>query len=281
MRTYLNSFFTIFLGIILTSCQAYNVEKAESALTTLESVGEVDQPVVQDPPEQDDPPVVQDPPEQDDPPVVQDPPKQDDPPVVQDPPKQDDPPVVQDPPAEEDDDFAEPDELPPPGVVTDNSCKTGKVDKRDYEKLPLTLPDSCVLGFELNSPLPEKLLSYQSLDFLGSKERILEFDYASYLPPSAIRITGTRLNGERYVLFESCSVRSEIAPAGSKKSRPCETHIRNYRLLLKSNTVKLQFEAVKNTPFYVRLLGLCDFNLSQIPKRKTDRLRYVDSRDSL
>lgn len=311
----MKNFALLILLSFLTACQAYDVKKAEAAFTGFDG-NPTDFPVNPDNPDDDgDLPPDDDgsvPPDDNDLPPDDDGGESSSSVASNENPPQDDDAENEDPlpppPADDDlaDDDAEDDDggessssiastpdvgdddgdLPPvvtpPGDEGNLQChgkKNSEVEESDFEDLALTLPDSCLAGFELNSPLPQKGLEFKSLDLLGAQARVLEFQYASYSPPSSVRITGRLLGGESYTLFESCGVRTDIAPSGKKKDRPDEEHIRHYRLNLRSGTISIKFEAVKQTPFYVRLLGLCDFDMIALRATPTERLNYVNSRN--
>ena len=107
----------------------------------------------------------------------------------------------------------------------------------------------------------------------GSREGlVLEVDIATYVVPDIIRITGTTSDnsaGENadYLLLDTCRMRTALYPdptAGMR--RPPEDSIREYRLPLRAGTKSLTFDFTQsNSPTYIRVIGLCDFNLTAAP----------------
>jgi len=141
-----------------------------------------------------------------------------------------------------------------------------------WAPLPLALPDSCLKGIEINDQAFATPLTFNSLDPLGSQDRTLELDYATYLAPNNMKITGVNADGSTYLLFNSCVLQTWLLGNPSTtypRVRPCEGSIRDFRLHLKGGTTALIFEPTSDSPYYIRVLGLCDFDLSSVPVTPT------------
>jgi hypothetical protein len=129
---------------------------------------------------------------------------------------------------------------------------------------PLVAPDlpaSCEAGLEWQNCTT----SFEQLTAVtgGSEARTLHVDLATYTAPDRLRITGRDASGEEYLLLDTCRVRTAdyIDPTGGD-SRPPDDSIRQFELELREGTVALTFDSSNaGTPFYMRVLGLCDFDL--------------------
>jgi hypothetical protein len=162
------------------------------------------------------------------------------------------------------------------GVTTpiDLSCESQanptQVYPPKWPTLPPTVPANCRTGFEMNEPyeyLQNKLYTIHSKTPGGSEALTLELDFATYLAPDGLKITGTLANGETYVLYLTCRMQTaDYGDPTDGQSRPPEDSIRDYRIDLKAGTVKLDFDYGRSsTPTYTKVTGLCDFDVTAPP----------------
>jgi hypothetical protein len=124
------------------------------------------------------------------------------------------------------------------------------------------LPADCSSGFEMNRP-GKKVFTIAAPG--GSAARTLEVDIATYTAPDHIRISGIDQNGSEYTLVENCSMRTATYgdPTGDGCARPPDETIRRYSVELKAGTTSLTFDMTGAcTPTYLRVLGLCDFDIA-------------------
>jgi hypothetical protein len=151
-----------------------------------------------------------------------------------------------------------------------------------WDEPAYTVPNTCLSGFEVNDEQFPNGITLLTTDPLGANGRTLELDYATYTAPNMMKITGVLLDGSTYSLFESCVLRTWKNSHPTSTTRPCEGTIRAFRPVLKQDTVKLIIEPRGITPYYIRMLGLCDFNLSNIKKQSTSSnttLRLTNNRN--
>lgn len=155
-------------------------------------------------------------------------------------------------------------DLPPPV----ESCAPGCADPASAVFPPAIslaaskLPASCASGFEMNRPAKE-VFTIEAPG--GSAARTLEVEIATYTAPDHIRISGIDQNGAEYTLVENCSMRTATYadPTGDGCSRPPDETIRQYAVELKAGTKSLTFDMTGAcTPTYLRVLGLCDFDVA-------------------
>jgi hypothetical protein len=162
------------------------------------------------------------------------------------------------------------------GVTTpiDLSCENlanpTKVYPAKWAPLPETVPAGCRTGFEMNEPyeyLQNKLYTIHSKTLAGAHALKLELDFATYLAPDGLKITGTLANGSTYVLYLTCRMQTaDYGDPTDGQSRPPEDSIRDYRLDLKEGTVQLDFDYGRSsTPTYTKVTGLCDFDVTPPP----------------
>lgn len=142
--------------------------------------------------------------------------------------------------------------------------------------LPDSVPADCLRGFEMNNF--HGTWSTDSLTLAGSRAIELEVDVATYQAPDDIRISGT-VNGAERDLFATC--RMQTSTYGDRTGgliRPQDDCIREFRLDLPTGTTRLTFDfSNATTPTYIRVLGLCDFDL-QPPAPVNRKWRLVTAR---
>ena len=102
----------------------------------------------------------------------------------------------------------------------------------------------------------------------GSQGLTLDLDFATYTAPDGILITGMDGDCQPYVLFESCRLKTadkSWSAYGNGMERPDDIAIRQFDLKLLPGTTELTFDFSRVTsPMYIRVLGLCDFDLPAI-----------------
>jgi hypothetical protein len=134
---------------------------------------------------------------------------------------------------------------------------------------PPDVPASCANGFELTNAEGAANYVLTSKTPAGSQALTLDLDFATYTAPDGIRITGIDGKCQPYVLFESCRLKTADLPFssyGNGMERPDDIAIRQFDLELRAGTTELTFEfANVSTPMYIRVLGLCDFNVTPVP----------------
>lgn len=126
--------------------------------------------------------------------------------------------------------------------------------------LPATAPADCRAGFEMNN----LEMGIYEISGGGARRDIqLEIDYATYLQADGVRITAID-GGNAKLIFDSCRMRTALYkdPTGGAV-RPPEDSIRSFRVTMPAGARTLRFDFQNATsPNYIRVLGLCDFNLS-------------------
>ncbi|MBK9263230.1 MAG: hypothetical protein IPM54_25940 [Polyangiaceae bacterium] len=131
---------------------------------------------------------------------------------------------------------------------------------------PPDVPANCANGFELTNASGAPNYVIHSKNPAGSQALTLDLDFATYTAPDGLIITGTDGNCQPYVLFESCRLKTADQPFsayGNGKERPDDIALRHFDLQLRPGTTELTFDFSKvSTPMYVRVLGLCDFDLA-------------------
>jgi hypothetical protein len=128
--------------------------------------------------------------------------------------------------------------------------------------LPNPLATSCQNGFEINNTSGSLTLS--STNATGAKAVTLAVDFAAYLAPNSFRIQASGPWGQDVTVLDTCRLRTACYadPSGGTQ-RPPEDSIRSFNVTLPEGTTSLTFTFDNTSPYYVRILGLCDFNLTQ------------------
>lgn len=157
-------------------------------------------------------------------------------------------------------------ETPTPGGAgdpIDASCDDGSHQAPvflPYEPLgEVDLPSSCDDGFEWQVCQSSLVIDAPS----GSAAGALVVDLATYTMPDRLRIVGERADGSSYVLMDTCRVRTaEYSDPTDGNTRPPEDSIRRFELELEAGTRSLTIDSAQaGTPYYLRVLGLCAFDL--------------------
>ena len=148
-----------------------------------------------------------------------------------------------------------------------------------WTPLAPTVPNECLRGFEMNR-LEQHTHTISSAQ--GSRALTLEIDIATYTASDAIRISAIDGSGTATILVDTCRMRTAMYadPTGGTV-RPPEDTIRDFRVALPAGTKQLVIDnSNASTPTYIRVLGLCDFDLQPPPATTltTGFFRVVTSR---
>jgi hypothetical protein len=124
---------------------------------------------------------------------------------------------------------------------------------------PPGVPPGCSNGFEENNTQGSFVAT--ALWPAGAHEITLDVDIATYKAPDHVRITGVDATDATYVLLDLCDLRTALySDPTNGCTRPPDDSIRQYQVEVKAGTKSLTFDSSGAcTPFYVRVLGLCDF----------------------
>lgn len=100
----------------------------------------------------------------------------------------------------------------------------------------------------------------------GSAARTLVVDVATYTAPDRLRIHGIDALGEPYVLLDTCRLRTwDVGDPTDGHSRPPDEAIRRFEVALREGTRSLTLDATgAPSPWYMRVLGTCDFVIGTI-----------------
>jgi hypothetical protein len=129
--------------------------------------------------------------------------------------------------------------------------------------VPPNLPSACRNGFELNNPQAQQTFTLTSTSPSGSQARDLDIEIATYLAPDHIRITGRDSSGHEFSIVETCSMQTaNYSDPTNGCSRPPDDSIRQYFGKLPAGTKSITVDVTGAcTPIYLKMLGLCDFNI--------------------
>ncbi len=148
-----------------------------------------------------------------------------------------------------------------------------------WTPLAPTVPNECLRGFEMNR-LEQYTHPISSAQ--GSRALTLEVDIATYTASDAIRISAIDGSGNATILIDTCRMRTaQYADPTGGTVRPPEDSIRDFRVALPAGTKQLVIDnSNASTPTYIRVLGLCDFDLQPPPSTAltTGFFRVVTSR---
>lgn len=137
-----------------------------------------------------------------------------------------------------------------------------------WTPLPPTVPNDCLRGFEMNR-LRQHVHTISSA--AGSRAITLEVDIATYTASDAIRISAVDGAGNATILVDTCRLRTaEYGDPTGGTVRPPEDSIRDFRVNMPAGTKQLVVDnSNASTPTYIRVLGLCDFDLAPVPTPTT------------
>ena len=143
--------------------------------------------------------------------------------------------------------------------------------------LPPSVPTNCSNGFELGDAHTcggggGGTVSYtiQANTASGSRAITLDVDFATYLEPDGVLITGVDGSGNTYTLLDTCRIQTwtQADPTGGTHRPPDET-IRQFRIEVTQGTKQLTFNfGGVVSPMYIQVLGLCDFDLPQFSQAR-------------
>jgi hypothetical protein len=138
--------------------------------------------------------------------------------------------------------------------------------------VPLYAPDvpsTCANGFEVCDAEGAPVYTIHAVPAAGSRALTLDLDFATYLAPDGLLITGIDGNCKPYVLFDSCRLQTADQAESSYTNgmeRPTDTAIRQFHLTLRQGTTQLTFDFSRVvSPMYFQVLGLCDFTMPPTP----------------
>ena len=109
----------------------------------------------------------------------------------------------------------------------------------------------------------------------GTRARTLVVDIATYTAPDRLRIHGIDGDGAPYVLLDTCRVRTaDHGDPTDGHSRPPDEVIRRFEVPLREGTRALTLDATAApTPWYMRVLGLCDLDVDTVSSECTSTVR--------
>jgi hypothetical protein len=132
--------------------------------------------------------------------------------------------------------------------------------------VPLYAPDvpsTCANGFEICDAFGAPVYTIHALTPAGSQALTLDLDFATYVAPDGLLITGIDGDCQNYVLFDSCRLQTATQSETSYTNgmaRPTDPAIRQFHLTLRQGTSQLTFDFSRVvSPMYFQVLGLCDF----------------------
>lgn len=141
---------------------------------------------------------------------------------------------------------------------------------------PLSAPDvdlGCEQGLEYQNCAGA--ISLRSNRAGGARARTLVVDVATYTAPDRLRIHGIDGRGEPYVLLDTCRIRTaDHGDPTDGHSRPPDEVIRRFEIELREGTRALTLDATAApTPWYMRVLGLCDLDVDVVSSECTSTVR--------
>ena len=169
--------------------------------------------------------------------------------------------------------------------AVDPTCSVGTAKVVYPPFSPLAAPDvpaACAGGFQATDAKAKGGVTYvlAASAAAGSRAITLDLDLATYTAPDGVQITGIDAQCRRYVLFDSCRLKTategeEVYTDG--KHRPSDEAIRQYRIEVRKGTKELTFDFSRVvSPMYLRVLGLCDFDVTDPPSGDFKWFEAVD-----
>jgi hypothetical protein len=156
--------------------------------------------------------------------------------------------------------------------AVDPTCSVADASVEYPPYVPLYAPDvpaTCANGFEVCDAEGAPVYVIHSTSPAGSEGLTLDLDFATYVAPDGLLITGVGACNTEYVLFDSCRISTAPDAEGTYTNgmeRPTDTAIRQFHLTLLPGTTQLTFDFSRVTsPMYFQILGLCDFALPPTP----------------
>lgn len=134
------------------------------------------------------------------------------------------------------------------------------------------LAATCQNGFEVNNTPGTLTLTSAA----GSQAVTLAVDFAAYQAPNFFRMQASGSWGQNTTVLDSCRLRTACYgdPSGGT-CRPPEDSIRSFNVALPAGTTSVTMFFDDSSPYYVRVLGLCDFDLSKINTTLAGAARLV------
>jgi hypothetical protein len=137
--------------------------------------------------------------------------------------------------------------------------------------VPLARPDVpsyCSNGFELGGATGgcgRSTYTLVSTRAGGARAITLDVDFATYLVPDGVTLTGIDGSGNTYALLLTCRMQTSLV-GGPSTMRPPNDTIRQFRVAVREGTSRLNFDfGAVTSPMYIQVLGLCDFALPRYP----------------
>jgi hypothetical protein len=131
------------------------------------------------------------------------------------------------------------------------------------------VPQDCANGFQIADPKGAPSYTIVATSSAGSRALTLDLDFATYMAPDGLLITGVDGSCKEYVVFSSCRMKTADLDQGhytDGKHRPDDVAIRQFHLALRPGTRSLTFDFSRiTTAMYFQVLGLCDFALPPAP----------------
>lgn len=124
------------------------------------------------------------------------------------------------------------------------------------------LPASCSAGFEWQNC--RTTFEVPSSSPAGAGAVTLVVDLATYTAPDWLRIVAVAGDGEETIILDTCRVRTaDYVDPTHGELRPPEDSIRRFEVDVPQGTRSLRMDSSNaGTPFYMRVLGLCDFDVA-------------------
>jgi hypothetical protein len=162
--------------------------------------------------------------------------------------------------------------LPPIDLACESTQKLASVFPPYTPLAPPDVPASCAGGFQTGDVDESSGVVYElpATPAGGAAAITLDIDFATYLEPDGVLITGVDASGETYTLLDTC--RMQTWTAGDPTDglvRPPDDTIRQFRVDVVAGTrsLKIDFSRVVS-PMYIQVLGLCDFDVTRLTQAK-------------
>lgn len=127
---------------------------------------------------------------------------------------------------------------------------------------PPDVPAACDTGFQLNDAHDGSVYTIDAKAG-GAAAITLDVDYATYVEPNGLVITGIDGSGSTYTLMDSCRLQTwtQADPSGGD-TRPLDVTIRQFHVPVRAGTTQLAFTFHGGSPMYLQVVGLCDFDVT-------------------
>jgi hypothetical protein len=159
--------------------------------------------------------------------------------------------------------------LPPidPMCTAASSCGDPSVFPPYVPLVPPDVPATCSNGFQVADVGAGAAYVLNATNPGGASAVTLDVDFATYLEPDGVTITGVDAQGATYTLLDTCRIQTYDAPEPTNgMQRPPDETIRQFRIDVKQGTTSLTVTfAHVCSPMYLQVLGLCDFDVPSYP----------------